>query len=99
MKILVVCQYYYPEPVRITDICEELVEMGHEVTVLTGVPNYPMGTIYEGYRGKAHREEKINGVNIIRCFTIGRRTGIFWRILNYFSYPLMWYLSTNCPQL
>lgn len=88
MKILVVCQYYYPEPVRITDICEELVEMGHEVTVLTGVPNYPMGTIYEGYRGKAHREEKINGVNIIRCFTIGRRTGIFWRILNYFSYPL-----------
>ena len=45
MKILVVCQYYYPEPVRITDICEELVEMGHEVTVLTGVPNYPMGTI------------------------------------------------------
>ena len=50
MKILVVCQYYYPEPVRITDICEELVKRGHEVTVLTGVPNYPMGIIYKGYR-------------------------------------------------
>ena len=49
MKILVVCQYYYPEPFRISDICEELVKNGNEVTVLTGIPNYPEGIIYEGY--------------------------------------------------
>ena len=44
MKILVVCQYYYPEPFRISDICETLVEKGHDVTVFTGLPNYPRGT-------------------------------------------------------
>ena len=49
MKILVVCQHYAPEPFRHPDICEELARRGHEVTVITGQPNYPMGVIYEGY--------------------------------------------------
>lgn len=88
MKILVVCQYYYPEPVRITDICEELVKRGHEVTVLTGIPNYPMGIIHKDYRYGKRRDELVNGVRVIRCFTIGRRHGTFFRVLNYFSYPL-----------
>ena len=88
MKILVVCQYYYPEPVRITDICEELVKKGHEVTVLTGIPNYPMGVIYDGYKQGEKRNETINGVHIIRNFTVGRRTGVIWRSINYFSYSV-----------
>ena len=50
MKILVICQHYYPEPIRIADFCETLVERGHEVDVVCGVPNYPMGVIYEEYR-------------------------------------------------
>lgn len=86
MKILVVCQYYYPEPFRINDICEELVKMGNEVTVLTGVPNYPEGIIYDGYCHGENREEVINGVRIIRCFTIPRKKGAFYRLLNYYSY-------------
>lgn len=88
MRILVVCQHYKPEPMRITDICEELVKRGNDVTVLTGVPNYPMGIIYEGYRHGQRRKEIINGVKVIRSFTIGRRTGAFWRVLNYFSYAI-----------
>lgn len=48
-RILVVCQYYYPEPFRISDICEEMVRRGHEVQVVTGYPNYPEGILYEGY--------------------------------------------------
>lgn len=88
MRILVVCQHYKPEPMRITDICEELVKRGNDVTALTGVPNYPMGIIYEGYRHGQRRKEVINGVKVIRSFTIGRRTGAFWRILNYFSYAI-----------
>lgn len=40
MKILVVCQHYYPENFQITDICEALVKRGHQVTILTGLPNY-----------------------------------------------------------
>ena len=86
MKILVVCQYYYPEPFRITDICEELVRRGHEVFVVTGLPNYPEGMIYSGYRGKDKRDENINGVRVHRCFTIGRRSGVLFRFLNYYSY-------------
>ena len=86
MKILVVCQYYYPEPFRHPDICEELVKRGHEVTVVTGLPNYPMGEIYEGYRNGKKRDEVRNGVKIHRCFTIGRRHGALFRFLNYYSY-------------
>ena len=46
MKILVVSQYYYPEPFRINEICEELVRRGNKITVLTTNPNYPEGEIY-----------------------------------------------------
>ena len=88
MKILAVCQYYDPEPFRITDICEELVRRGHEVTILTGVPNYPMGEIYPGYEKGQKRNEIKNGVKIIRCFTVPRKADTFHRLLNYFSYAI-----------
>ena len=61
MRILAVCQYYAPEPFRITDLCEELVRRGHEVTMLTGVPNYPMGEIYPDYEKRRRREEELKG--------------------------------------
>lgn len=86
MKILVICQYYKPEPFRVADICEELVCKGHEVTVVTGVPNYPMGKVYEGYHKGEKRDEIIGGVKIHRCFTISRKRGIVFRMLNYYSY-------------
>lgn len=88
MKILVVCQYYYPEPFRHSDICENLVRRGHDVTVVTGLPNYPMGYIYEGYRKGKKRDEVINGVKVHRCFTIGRKQGAIYRFLNYYSYAI-----------
>lgn len=86
MKILVVCQYYSPEPFRIADICEEFVRQGHEVLVVTGVPNYPEGKIYPEYKRRQKRDEIINGVRIHRCFTIGRRHNALFRFLNYYSY-------------
>lgn len=88
MKILVVCQYYYPEPFRIKDICEEMVRRGHEVHVVTGYPNYPEGILYDGYGKGKHIDEVINDVNVHRCFTIPRQTGILKRMLNYYSYAL-----------
>ena len=72
MKILVVCQYYFPENFQITPICEQLVADGHEVTVVTGLPNYPTGIIPEEYK-KGHRDEKVNGVHVIRCHEVGRK--------------------------
>lgn len=94
MKILVVCQYYYPEPFRITDICEELVKRGHKVTVVTGTPNYPMGEIYKGYEKGKRKLETINGVKVHRCFTIGRKGGTVKRFLNYYSYAFSSSLHT-----
>ncbi len=88
MRILVICQYYYPEQFRINDICEELVCRGHEVTVITGVPNYPKGEIYKGYEHGERKDEIINGVRVHRCFTVPRKKGTFFRVLNYFSYAL-----------
>ena len=86
MKILVICQYYYPEPFRITDICEDLVKQGNEVFVVTGQPNYPMGKIYDGYKGNNRRDEIISGVKIHRCFTVARGKGLIKRFLNYYSF-------------
>jgi len=88
LKILVVCQYYYPEPFRITDICEKLVKKGHKVIVLTGLPNYPEGEIYEKYKNKKNRIENINGVDIIRAFEIGRGNSKISLFLNYLSFSI-----------
>ena len=94
MKILVVCQHYYPEPFRLPDICETLVRRGHSVTVVTGTPNYPEGEIYEGYANGARSDETLNGVRVHRCPLIPRKTGVLYRVLNYYSFVLSseWYL-------
>lgn len=88
MKILVVCQYYHPEPFRISDICETFVEKGHEVTVLTGLPNYPEGRVLDEYRHGKKRNETLNGVKIIRSFEIGRGNSHLTLFLNYFSFAV-----------
>lgn len=86
MKILVLCQYYYPEPFRLPDICRELVQRGHSVTVVTGTPNYPEGEIYPGYEHGAKADEVIGGVRVHRCPLIPRKTGVLRRFLNYYSF-------------
>lgn len=88
MKILVVCQYYYPEQFRINDICKRLVSDGHSVTVLTGLPNYPDGKIPIEYRWFKKRNETIDGVNIVRCFEVGRGKSTLKLGLNYLSYAI-----------
>ena len=68
MKILVVCQFYYPENFVITKIAEELVKIGHDVTVLTGKPNYGYDKILPEYKKVkyeellAKTEERINAL-------------------------------------
>ncbi len=87
MKILVISQHYWPEIFRITDIAESFVSLGHDVTVLCGLPNYPKGYIYDEYKYGKNRVQEHNGVKIIRAKEIGRRKGAFFRLLNYWSYP------------
>lgn len=98
-KILVICQYYKPEPFRISDICEEMARRGHEVQVVTGYPNYPEGVLYEGYGKGKHIDEVINGVKVHRCYTVPRETGTVKRIMNYYSYAAsstQYVLSKKC---
>ena len=86
MKILVVCQYYDPEPARIADISAALVRRGHEVSVVTGTPNYPEGEIYPGYEGDEHRDETLHGVRVHRCPIHPRHRGAIHRLWNYLSF-------------
>lgn len=87
MKILIVSQYYYPEQFQINEIAPELVKRGHQVTVLTGLPNYPKGEIYAGYEKGRHTEE-INGVHVIRVQDLPRKTGAVHLFFNYFSFAV-----------
>lgn len=70
--ILLISQYFYPETFRVNDMACEWVKRGHKVTVLTGIPNYPMGKFYDGYDRKHRIRETWNGVNIIRIPLIAR---------------------------
>lgn len=86
MKILVVSQYYWPEYFQVTYECEELVRRGHEVTVLTGLPNYPSGVIEKEYRWGRNRSECRNGVRINRVPLIARGKNPLRLALNYHSF-------------
>ena len=80
-------QHYWPEQFRATDIAENLVKEGHEVTVLCGLPNYPHGFVLDEYRHGRNRVQVRNGVKILRVKEIGRRNNVLFRMLNYWSYP------------
>lgn len=87
MKVLLVTQYFYPENFKSNDIAFELVKRGYEVTVLTGIPNYPQGIFFQGYGLFSKRREEIKGVKIRRAWLFPRGKGGGIRLaLNYFSW-------------
>lgn len=87
MKILVISQYFWPENFRVNDLCENLLDKGHEVSILTGKPNYPNGRFYKGYNFLNKHFEIWNGIKIYRCALTPRLNGNpFFLFLNYFSF-------------
>lgn len=84
-KLLVATQYFYPENFRINDMCLEWMKRGYDVTVLTGIPNYPLGDIYGGYK-REYREEEWKGIHIIRLPMHERGHNLFTLFLNCWSY-------------
>jgi len=88
MNILVVCQYYEPEPFKVSRLCAELAKKGHKVTVLTGIPNYPEGRIYPGFSWNKQRHTIINNVEIIRVPLIPRGSRKLSLMLNYLSFAI-----------
>ncbi|HEY9889428.1 MAG TPA: glycosyltransferase family 4 protein, partial [Candidatus Obscuribacterales bacterium] len=86
MRILIYSYNYHPEPIGIaplmTELAEGLVKRGHEVRVVTAMPNYPERKIYPAYRGKGYLEEERNGVTIQRCYVwIRPNPGLLTRVL------------------
>lgn len=86
MRILVVTQYFWPENFKINDLCLGLKERGHEVTVLTGLPNYPQGDFFKGYSFFKTNTEYWQGIKVYRSRLIPRGSSGIMLMLNYFSF-------------
>lgn len=88
MRILYLAQFFEPEPMlKGASFVRALIAAGHEVEVVTGFPNYPIGKLYDGYRLSLHKVETIEGVTVHRVplYPSHGRSSL-GRILNYFSY-------------
>jgi len=89
MNILIVSQYFYPENFRINDLAIKLQRKGHQVSVLTGMPNYPKGKIYEGYSWWKCRKQIENDLTIYRVPLFLRRKSKGWQLaINYLSFVI-----------
>jgi colanic acid biosynthesis glycosyl transferase WcaI len=90
MKLAILTQYYPPEigapQTRLSGLAKHIAGCGHEVTILTGMPNYPRGRIYPGYRGILRRES-LDGIRVIRTFVYPSQSArIVPRTVNYLSF-------------
>jgi hypothetical protein len=93
MRIHFYTHYFTPEgnaPAnRVFEMTRRWVRAGHEVTVVTGVPNVPAGVAYEGYRNRWRQEERVEGIRVVRVWTyLAANRGVVRRSLNYLSYLL-----------
>ena len=115
MRIGILTQYYPPEigapQARLSELAKWFVQRGHEVYVLTAMPNYPRGKLYPGYGGFFRREEQ-DSIHIIRSYIFPTKSvSILPRLANYFSFvissliigifalPKLDYLITESPPL
>ena len=96
MKILVLSQYYEPEPIpKPGELARDLHARGHAVTVVTGFPNYPSGQLYDGFRLAFRQRSRDGEIPVVRAFEYpyhGRNA--FGRIFNYVSFMLAAPLAT-----
>jgi len=89
MRILIVSQYFWPENFRVNDLSTGLVQRGHQVTILTGIPNYPDGKFYSGYNFLKNTRQNYCEAQVIRVPLIPRgKGGNLNLILNYLSFVI-----------
>ena len=93
MKILFLTDNFVPETnapaTRTYEHCKQWVEQGIDVTVITCVPNFPKGKVFNGYKNKLIQREVIDGIKVIRVWSyISANKGTVKRILDYVSYMI-----------
>lgn len=93
MKILFLTDNFPPEvnapASRTYEHCKEWVKKGAEVTVITCVPNFPKGKVYEGYKNKLYQKEEMDGIKVIRVWSyMVENKGFLKRTLDYISYSV-----------
>ncbi|MDP1955338.1 MAG: glycosyltransferase family 4 protein [Polaromonas sp.] len=88
MRLLVVSQYFWPENFRVNDLVSELVRRGHQVTVLTGIPNYPEGKIFQKFRSDPARYSSFDGAEIVRVPLMPRGQSGLRLLLNYLTFAV-----------
>lgn len=93
MRILFLTQYFPPEPGapqnRLLDSARLLTEFGNQITVLTALPNYPKGEIYQGYRGQRVVRERVGEIEVIRTWIyVPRKMRFVRRLVHYFSFVI-----------
>jgi glycosyltransferase involved in cell wall biosynthesis len=88
LRILVVSQYFWPENFRINDLVKEWGRRGHQVTVLTGIPNYPAGEVFDAYLDQPGAFAQYEGAKVVRVPMLPRGSGGFRLMLNYLSFVL-----------
>lgn len=93
MRFLILTQYFAPEvgasQVRLAAFARVLRSLGHEVEVVTAMPNYPGGRILDAYRGAVYRREETGGVVIHRVWLYAAMGAGIKRLLNYASFAVM----------
>ena len=90
-RVLILSQYYAPESgapaIRLRAMVKELVKLGYDVRVVTGMPNDPKGEIYDGYAGKLWMRDEVDGVPLRRVWLYpASGKGAAKRIINYLSF-------------
>jgi len=86
LRILILTQYFWPENFRVNDLASDLIARGHQVTILTGLPNYPSGTVFEEYRKDPAKFTQFEGAEVIRIPMLPRGSGSMRLMMNYASF-------------
>lgn len=97
MKILFLTDNFVPETnapaTRTYEHCKEWVKQGVDVTIITCVPNFPKGKVFDGYKNKLIQKEVIDGIKVIRVWSyISANQGTVKRILDYVSFMVSSFL-------
>ncbi len=91
MRILFLTDNFPPETnapaTRTSEHAQVWRDQGHQITILTGVPNFPAGKVFAGYRNRWFQRETWRGLNVIRVWTfIAPNRGFLWRTLDQLSF-------------